>query len=123
MFCVFFRSRRRRHLIRMNRIQRRTALSLRPISQKSYADPHSPLHFNSDSEGGVRRSKRKRPVNMSWLADSQMHKVGYPNLNAGYSEDDSRDAVEVEDAHNDIEKINRRVTRNRNELGMFIQFF
>lgn len=34
----------------MSRIRRREALSLRPVSQ-SYADPHSPLPFNSDSEG------------------------------------------------------------------------
>lgn len=32
-------------------MQRRTALSLRPISQKCYADPRSPMHFNSDSDG------------------------------------------------------------------------
>nr|XP_023012859.1 ATPase family AAA domain-containing protein 2-like [Leptinotarsa decemlineata] len=113
------RGRRSRHLIRMNRIQRRTALSLRPISQKSYADPHSPLHFNSDSDGGVRRSKRKRPVNMSWLADSQMHKVGYPNLHAGYSEEDSRDAV---DAHNTME-ITRRITRRKNDISLHHQVF
>lgn len=50
---------------------------------------------------------------MSWLADSQMHKVGYPNLNLGYFEEDSRDAV---DAHNEME-ITRRVTRRRNDLG------
>lgn len=43
-----------------------------------------------------------------------MHKVGYPNLNVGYSEEDSRDAV---DAHNDIE-ITRRATRRRNDIGM-----
>ncbi|XP_023313118.1 ATPase family AAA domain-containing protein 2 isoform X1 [Anoplophora glabripennis] len=108
------RSRRSRHLIKMNRIQRRTALSLRPISQKCYTDPHSPLHFNSDSdEGGVRRSKRKKRMNMTWLADNQMHKVGYPNLNAGYSEEDSRDAA---DAHRDNIEISHRVTRRSNDL-------
>ncbi|KAG5890641.1 hypothetical protein JTB14_034931 [Gonioctena quinquepunctata] len=112
------RGRRSRHLIRMNRIQRRTALSLRPISQKCYADPHSPLHFNTDSDVGVRRSKRKR-LNFSWLADNQMHKVGYPNLNAGYSEEDSRDAA---DAHNEIE-INRRITRRNNDLTLHRQVF
>lgn len=46
----------------------------------------------------VRRSARNRKgryENMSWLADNQMPKVGYPNLDiAGYSEEDSRD-VEV----------------------------
>lgn len=31
------------------RIERRTALSLRPLSYKSYADPHSP-HLNSETE-------------------------------------------------------------------------
>lgn len=103
------RGERARHLIRMSRIRRREALSLRPVSQ-SYADPHSPLPFNSDSEGRVKRNKRKRAVNMSWLDDSQMHKVGYPNLHTGYSEEDSRDAA---DAHNEIE-ITRRVTRRNN---------
>lgn len=53
---------------------------------------------------------------MSWLADNQMHKVGYPNLNVGYSEEDSRDAV---DAHNQME-ITRRVTRRRNDIGKYI---
>lgn len=47
----------------------------------------------------LRRSKRQRKVqfeNMSWLADDQMHKMGYPNLNTpGYSEEDSRDAQEI----------------------------
>ncbi|XP_057664166.1 ATPase family AAA domain-containing protein 2-like isoform X2 [Diorhabda carinulata] len=103
------RGRRTRHLVRMNRIQRRTALSLRPISQKCYADPHSPLQFNSDSESRVRRSTRKRPSNMSWLDDSQMHKVGYPNLNTGYSEEDSRDAGE---AHNDMELPRKNPRKN-----------
>lgn len=42
-----------------------------------------------------------------------MHKVGYPNLNVGYSEEDSRDAV---DTHNDMD-ITRRVTRRRNDIG------
>ncbi|CAH1164178.1 unnamed protein product [Phaedon cochleariae] len=105
------RGRRSKHLIRMSRMQRRSALSLRPISQKSYADPNSPLHFNSDSEGGVRRSKRKRS-NLSWLADSQMHKVGYPNLNAGYSEEDSRDAVDA--VHAELEMTRRVTRRGRN---------
>ncbi|VEN54790.1 unnamed protein product [Callosobruchus maculatus] len=108
------RSRRSRHLIRMNRLQRRTALSLRPIRQKCYADPRSPAHYNSDSEAGVRRSKRKSNLsNMSWLADSQMPKVGYPTLNTGYSEEDSRDAAEGQHI-----EISRRVTRRSNDLGM-----
>nr|CAI5851539.1 unnamed protein product [Callosobruchus analis] len=108
------RSRRTRHLIRMNRLQRRTALSLRPIRQKCYADPRSPSHYNSDSEAGVRRSKRKNKLsNMSWLADSQMPKVGYPTLNTGYSEEDSRDATEGQHI-----EISRRVTRRSNDIGM-----
>lgn len=53
---------------------------------------------------------------MSWLADSQMHKVGYPNLHAGYSEEDSRDAVDLNN-HNEME-ISGRVTRNRNDIGV-----
>nr|CAH7737226.1 unnamed protein product [Callosobruchus chinensis] len=108
------RSRRSRHLVRMNRLQRRTALSLRPIRQKCYADPRSPSHYNSDSEAGVRRSKRKSNLsNMSWLADSQMPKVGYPTLNTGYSEEDSRDAAEGQHI-----EMSRRVTRRSNDLGM-----
>ncbi|XP_064211854.1 ATPase family AAA domain-containing protein 2 isoform X3 [Tribolium castaneum] len=84
--------RRSRHLrSHLDRIERRTALSLRPISQKCYAD--------SMSDTELRRSKRQRKVqfeNMSWLADDQMHKMGYPNLNTpGYSEEDSRDAPDV----------------------------
>lgn len=45
------RVRMSRHQTRsmLTRIERRTALSLRPISCKSYADPHSP-HFNTESE-------------------------------------------------------------------------
>lgn len=50
---------------------------------------------------------------MTWLADNQMHKVGYPNLNAGYSEEDSRDAA---DSHRDNMEISHRVTRRSNEL-------
>ncbi|KAF7283951.1 hypothetical protein GWI33_022776 [Rhynchophorus ferrugineus] len=100
------RSHRSNRLMKKNRMLRRTALSLRPISQKCYAD-HSPIHFDSDSDV-LKRSTRKR--NMSWLADSQMHKVGYPNLNIGYSEEDSRDAV---DDHENVE-IPQRVTRYSN---------
>ncbi|XP_044264400.1 ATPase family AAA domain-containing protein 2-like isoform X2 [Tribolium madens] len=86
---MYSRKRRRsRHLrSHLDRIERRTALSLRPISQKCYAD--------SLSDTELRRSKRQRK-NMSWLADDQMHKMGYPNLNTpGYSEEDSRDAPDV----------------------------
>lgn len=50
---------------------------------------------------------------MTWLADNQMHKVGYPNLNAGYSEEDSRDAA---DTHRDTMEISHRVTRRSNDL-------
>ncbi|XP_072379827.1 ATPase family AAA domain-containing protein 2-like isoform X1 [Diabrotica undecimpunctata] len=108
------RGSRTRHLIRMNRMQRRTALSLRPIRQKCYADSLSPSHFNSDSEGRVRKSTRKQANNISWLDDSQMHKVGYPNLHAGYSEEDSRYAA---DAHNKIE-IAGRITRRNNDVRL-----
>lgn len=52
---MYIRSHRLRHMrttkSALARIERRTALSLRPISLKSYADPHSPLAFNSDSDG------------------------------------------------------------------------
>lgn len=55
--------------------------------------------------------KRKRTVrfqNMSWLADDQIHKVGYPNLNPiAYSEEDSRDVPENIDTRED----NIRTTR------------
>lgn len=112
---VYSKSRRNKRMhSNMTRIQRRTALSLRPISQKSYADPHSPLPFNSDSDEAlnVRRSGRKRrgrcPTLSSWLADDQMHKVGYPNLNVGYSEEDSRDAIN-DDGNGGFES--RRITR------------
>lgn len=80
---------------------RRSALSLRPLSLKSYAD--SPMTYNSaDSDGEnirrVRKSTRKRTLryeNMSWLQDDQMHKMGYPNLDSReYSEEDSREAQE-----------------------------
>lgn len=47
-----FRAHRSRHLrhtkSHLSRIERRTALSLRPISSKSYADPHSPMNCNSE---------------------------------------------------------------------------
>lgn len=105
------RIRRRQH---MTRIQRRTALSLRPIRQKCYADPHSPLQFNTDSEPevNVRRSKRK-VTSTSWLRDDQMHKVGYPNLNAGYSEEDSRDATEEIEVTRHVSKCTESTSKRR----------
>lgn len=81
----------------MARLERRTALSLRPISLKSYAD-QSPGRYNSDDSDklGMRRSTRNRKLqydNMSWLGDDQIKKVGYPNIeNPEFSEEDSRDA-------------------------------
>ncbi|KAI4468299.1 aaa domain-containing [Holotrichia oblita] len=76
----------------MARVERRTALSLRPLIAKSYVD-RSPMTCNSDDSDavGVRRSTRQRNFQykeMSWITD-QMPKKGYPN--AEYSEDDSRD--------------------------------
>ncbi|KAK9880503.1 hypothetical protein WA026_011742 [Henosepilachna vigintioctopunctata] len=114
-----FRSRKTHRLQRvssnLNRIERRTALSLRPISRKSYADDvHSPLTFNSD-EGPKNYPKGKRTVkfkNTSWLANDQMHKMGYPNLNQ-YSEEDSRDAIE----HNGTGEETRRKTRQTSSLN------
>lgn len=35
---------------KLERLERRTALSLRPICL-SYTDPHSPLNYNGDSDG------------------------------------------------------------------------
>ncbi|CAG9766232.1 unnamed protein product [Ceutorhynchus assimilis] len=92
----FRQNRRQNHLTTKRRMLRRSALSLRPISQKSYAD-HSPIHFDTDSDGFPKRETRhsRNMEGRSWLGDSQMHKVGYPNLNAGYSEEDSRDAADV----------------------------
>jgi len=43
----------------------------------------------------LKRVTRRSRNEGSWLADSQMHKVGYPNLNVTYSEEDSRDAADV----------------------------
>ncbi|XP_050294665.1 ATPase family AAA domain-containing protein 2-like isoform X2 [Anthonomus grandis grandis] len=97
------RTRRKENKIR---VMRRTALSLRPIHQKSYAD-HSPIRFDTDSDGVLKRVTR-RSMNTTWLTDSQMHKVGYPNLNAGYSEEDSRDAADV---HPNVEISQRSSTR------------
>ncbi|KAL1514100.1 hypothetical protein ABEB36_003418 [Hypothenemus hampei] len=99
---------RQSRLIKKNRMLRRTALSLRPLRQKSYVD-HSPPLFDTDSDAPLKRTtRRSRNLECSWLADSQMHKVGYPNLNAGYSEEDSRDAADV---HPNVE-INDRATRH-----------
>ncbi|GJQ79234.1 hypothetical protein Trydic_g5478 [Trypoxylus dichotomus] len=86
----------RRHLRHrssvMARVERRTALSLRPLIAKSYVD-RSPMTCNSDDSDavGVRRSTRQRNFQfkeMSWITD-QMPKKGYPNVE--YSEEDSRD--------------------------------
>lgn len=47
---------------------------------------------------------------MSWLADDQMHIMGYPNLNTpGFSEEDSRDGQHIEDT--------RRSTRHSNDIN------
>ncbi|XP_066152334.1 ATPase family AAA domain-containing protein 2-like isoform X2 [Euwallacea fornicatus] len=103
------RSRRHSKLVKKKNILRRTALSLRPLRQKSYADL-SPIHFETDSDGPLRKvTRRSRKIEGSWLADSQMHKVGYPNLNVTYSEEeDSRDAVE---GHANVE-ISQNATRH-----------
>ncbi|CAG9853574.1 unnamed protein product [Phyllotreta striolata] len=103
------RSDRSRHLLHKRRIRRRTALSLRPVSQ-SYVDTHA-IPFGSESETTSKRRRGKQNANMSWLGDSQMHKVGYPNLHTGYSEEDSRDAVDADHSNMDI---TRRVTRRNN---------
>lgn len=115
LYSVSRRVQKLRHIrSNMTRMQRRTALSLRPVSQKSYVDTLSPDHYNSDSEGQLRRSKRRVRVrfqNTSWLADNQIHKVGYPNLTPiPYSEEDSRDNI-VENTRE-----NKRTTRLSNHL-------
>lgn len=47
---------------------------------------------------------------MSWLADDQMHIMGYPNLNTpGFSEEDSRDGQHIEDT--------RRSTRHSSDIN------
>lgn len=68
-------------------------------------------------KGGVRRSQRRsRSKALSWLDDSQMHKVGYPNLNVNrYSEEDSRDDVHQEDDRQNEIAITRRSTRRSGE--------
>ncbi|XP_049823410.1 ATPase family AAA domain-containing protein 2 isoform X2 [Aethina tumida] len=111
------RSRKSKQRAHMSRMERRTALSLRPISQKCYTEVinGSPIHY-SDSEGrrgGVRRSKRKQVQfnNSSWLTDDQMPKVGYPTLGVGYSEEDSRDGPEAQWQSSGA---NRRSTRHTN---------
>ncbi|XP_060536537.1 ATPase family AAA domain-containing protein 2-like isoform X2 [Cylas formicarius] len=98
------RGHRARHLVKKNRMLRRTALSLRPISQKCYVD-HSPIRLDDTDSDSMLRKGTKKSKNLSWLTDNQMHKVGYPNLHAGYSEEDSRDAGE------NIE-LSQRVTRH-----------
>lgn len=95
---------RRNHYAKshLSRLERRTALSLRPITRKSYKDDVDIATCNSDESdctrdiAEVRRSTRKRSNghSMSWLTDNQMHKVGYPNLDL--DDEDSRD---VEDHH------------------------
>lgn len=58
---------------------------------------------------GVLKRATRHSRNMegrSWLGDSQMHKVGYPNLNVGYSEEDSRDAADV---HENVEVSSVRI--------------
>ncbi|XP_044745978.1 ATPase family AAA domain-containing protein 2 isoform X2 [Coccinella septempunctata] len=98
----------------LNRIERRSALSLRPISRKSYVD--TPIVYNSD-EGRRIYPKRKRTVrfqNMSWLADDQMHKVGYPNFNSiTYSEEDSRDVPENIDTREENMRTTRQTSINK----------
>lgn len=92
----------------LNRMERRSALSLRPISRKSYAD--SPLVYNTSEARRIypKRNRTVRFQNMSWLADDQIHKMGYPNLNTiAYSEEDSRDIPE----NNDTGEENNRTTR------------
>ncbi|XP_022910734.1 ATPase family AAA domain-containing protein 2-like isoform X2 [Onthophagus taurus] len=89
-------SSRRRHRTLMGRVERRTALSLRPLTAKSYVD-RSPMTCHSDDSDvvGVRRSARQRNPQYkslgSWITDDQMPKKGYPNAEE-YSEEDSRDA-------------------------------
>uniref|UniRef100_A0AAR5NYI6 Bromo domain-containing protein n=1 Tax=Dendroctonus ponderosae TaxID=77166 RepID=A0AAR5NYI6_DENPD len=85
------RTHRQNRLTKKTRMLRRSALSLRPIRQKCYAD-HSASHMDTDSDIALPSSTRRpRNIEGSWLADSQMHKVGYPNMNVEYSEEDSRD--------------------------------
>lgn len=114
----------------LSQLEKRTALSLRPIRIKSYADPHSPLTYNSDDSEAdkdvVRRSKRKKKLRyttMSWLIDNQMPKVGYPNLvMEEYSEEDSRDTQDESKCHKSNPHRNniyetRRTTRLSHELN------
>ncbi|KAF5301316.1 hypothetical protein FQA39_LY10714 [Lamprigera yunnana] len=121
------RARKSRHLRHsrstLTQLEKRTALSLRPISSKCYADPHSPLTYNTDEsnpEKYVRRSTRKRNMRyseISWLADNQMPKVGYPNFDVDdYSEEDSRDA-EGTKRHNSKSHRNTYETRRTTRLA------
>ncbi|KRT86289.1 AAA protein, partial [Oryctes borbonicus] len=129
----YYSPRGRRHLRHrssiMARVERRTALSLRPLIAKSYVD-RSPMTCNSDDSDavGVRRSTRQKNFQfkeMSWITD-QMPKKGYPN--AEYSEEDSRDvqtrcnttARRLPDntrrnVRDEINDVNTRRRRSRNE--------
>lgn len=73
--------------------QHRRALSLRPIIRKSYNDKCYLSDSDQEEDINVRRSSRitgnRRNYNMSWLVDEQMHKVGYPNLDRTYYDEDS----------------------------------
>ncbi|KAF5307164.1 hypothetical protein FQR65_LT00680 [Abscondita terminalis] len=120
------RARKSRHLRHarstLTQLEKRTALSLRPLRSKCYADPHSPLPYNSDDSGQdkVRRSTRKRKKRyseMTWLTDNQMPKVGYPNLAAEeYSEEDSRDVQNTE-CHSSKSHRNAYETRRTTRLA------
>lgn len=110
---VYTRSRnhRARNLKHLARMERRSALSLRPIRMKSYVDTYSPNPYNSDSDGDkleVRRSTRNRKSNHSWMENE--HKASY---SGEYSEEDSRDI----ESHNTTTRRNgieptRRNTRH-----------
>ncbi|KAK4885527.1 hypothetical protein RN001_001798 [Aquatica leii] len=121
------RARKSRHLRHsrstLTQLEKRTALSLRPLRSKCYADPHSPLTYNTDEstpEKDVRRSTRKRTMRfseMTWLTDNQMPKVGYPNLaTEDYSEEDSRD-IQNADCHNSKSHRNTYETRRTTRLA------
>lgn len=109
-------SRRTRRLRHQSVLDRRSALSLRPLRIKSYAD--SAMNYDSadsDAEQVVRKSTRKRNLrcrNMSWLQDDQMHKVGYPNLDTReYSEEEEEPNV------NDNNRPSRReIKKNKKYL-------
>ncbi|KAH1015165.1 hypothetical protein HUJ05_012934 [Dendroctonus ponderosae] len=134
------RTHRQNRLTKKTRMLRRSALSLRPIRQKCYAD-HSASHMDTDSDSKYQRnngillgeveklcysvvicrknsdialpSSTRRPRNIegSWLADSQMHKVGYPNMNVEYSEEDSRDVPDENVETQRATRHSRRMTK------------